>query len=62
MNYIFGYISTGLLITMFFEYIFKLVDKKGEETKFDSYWERLLLIIFLGINNISNYSQQNKKK
>ncbi len=46
MNYKFGYFITGLLITMFFEFIFQLVDKEGEETKFDSYVERLISLLF----------------
>jgi L-asparagine transporter-like permease len=46
MNYIFGYIITGLLITMFFEFIFQLVYKEGDETKFDSYLERLISLLF----------------
>ena len=45
MNYIFGYLFAGLLITMFFEFIFKVIDRENEETKFDSYSERLLFII-----------------
>lgn len=46
MNYIFGYIITGLLITMFFEFIFQLVNEKGDEIKFDSYLERLISLLF----------------
>lgn len=31
---------------MLFEYVFEVIDKENEETKFDSYLERLLLIVF----------------
>jgi formylmethanofuran dehydrogenase subunit B len=56
MNYVLLYLIIGLLITMLFEYVFGVIDKENEETKFDSYLERLLLIVFWGCNNISNYS------
>ena len=46
MNYIFGYFISGLLFTMFFEFIFQLVKGEGDETKFDSYWERLISLLF----------------
>lgn len=46
MNYISGYFITGLLITMFFEYIFEFIDVKGHnDAKFDSYWERLISLL-----------------
>jgi hypothetical protein len=46
MNYILGYLSTGLLITMFFEYVFYTMQKDGDDTKFDSYLERLVSLLF----------------
>lgn len=46
MNYALVYLIIGLLITMLFEYVFEVIDKENEETKFDSYLERLLLIVF----------------
>ena len=46
MNYVLVYFIIGLLITMLFEYVFEVIDKENEETKFDSYLERLLLILF----------------
>lgn len=46
MNYILGYLSTGLLITMFFEYVFYTMQKDGDYTKFDSYLERLVSLLF----------------
>ena len=35
----------GLLVTMFFEFIFQVLDKEDDELKFDSYGERLLFTI-----------------
>lgn len=46
MNYILGYLLTGLLITMFFEYVFYIMQKDGDDTKFDSYLERLVSLLF----------------
>lgn len=46
MNYVLVYLIIGLLITMLFDYVFEVIDKENEETKFDSYLERLLLIVF----------------
>jgi hypothetical protein len=46
MNYVLLYLIIGLLITMLFEYVFGVIDKENEETKFDSYLKRLLLIVF----------------
>jgi hypothetical protein len=37
MNYVLVYLIIGLLITMLFEYVFEVIDKENEETKFDSY-------------------------
>jgi hypothetical protein len=31
---------------MLFEYVFGVIDKENEETKFDRYLKRLLLIVF----------------
>ena len=45
MNYFLGYLFMGLLVTMFFEFIFQVLDKEDDELKFDSYWERLLFTI-----------------
>ena len=45
MNYILGYLFMGVLVTMFFEFIFQVVDKEDDELKFDSYGERLLFTI-----------------
>ena len=46
MNYILVYLLTGLLITMFFEYVFYIMQKDGDDTKFDSYLERLVSLLF----------------
>lgn len=46
MNYVLVYLIIGLLITMLFEYVFEVIDKEDVETKFDSYLERLLVIVF----------------
>ena len=45
MNYILGYLFMGVLVTMFFEFIFQVLDKEDDELKFDSYGERLLFTI-----------------
>jgi hypothetical protein len=45
MNYFLGYLFMGLLVTMFFEFIFQVLDKEDDELKFDSYGERLLFTI-----------------
>jgi uncharacterized membrane protein (UPF0182 family) len=46
MNYVLLYLIIGLLITMLFEYVFGVIDKENEETKFESYLKRVLLIVF----------------
>ncbi len=46
MNYVLLYLIIGLLITMLLEYVFGVIDEENEETKFDSYLKRLLLIVF----------------
>jgi hypothetical protein len=46
MNNVLVYLIIGLLITMLFEYIFEVIDKESEDTKFDSYLERLLFVVF----------------
>jgi hypothetical protein len=49
-NYVLLYLIIGLLITMLFEYVFEVIDKKNEETKVYGYLERLLLIVFWVVN------------
>ena len=44
MNYVLVYLIIGLILTMCFEFIFEVISKDNEETKFDSYSERLLFI------------------
>jgi hypothetical protein len=46
MNYILGYLFIGLFFTMFFEFIFQVLDKEGHDLKFDGYGERLLFLLF----------------
>lgn len=46
MNYILGYLFIGLFVTMFFEFIFQVLDREGHDLKFDGYGERLLYLLF----------------
>ena len=46
MNYLLGYLFIGLFVTMFFEFIFQVLDKEGHDLKFDGYGERLLFLLF----------------
>ena len=46
MNYILGYLFIGLFVTMFFEFIFQVLDREGHDLRFDGYGERLLYLLF----------------